>query len=230
MKKIVFVSLALVLALGGLGVGYAMWSDTVTVTTNMATGSVGIEITGQLMTDDDAPPPYYPTATPDYTCRNAFAGPAPYFWEMGDNPLYPDEVPKNVSWGECSFKGDTMTAVLHDTYPSNFHEITLYVGNTGTVPVKIQETEVYKWDVDQWVKIVTWDAGYPTISIDMDNDPNDYELDLHYGDNFGGQLEPGQGDAEISYWIHTRQDAAQGATYKLKFVLLAVQYNEYVAP
>jgi hypothetical protein len=227
MKKIVFVSLALVLALGGLGVGYAMWSDTVTVTTNMATGSVGIEIVGQQMLDEDAPPPYYPTDDPDYTCRNAFAGPPPYYWEMGDKV---GEIGKNVSWGECDYEGDTMWVILHDTYPSNFHSMTIYIGNTGTIPVKIQKTDVYKYDGTDWVLLASWDTGTPTISIDMDDDPNDYELDLHYGDNFGNQLEPGDEAAEISYWIHTRQDASPGTTYQLKFVILAVQYNEYEAP
>ena len=44
MKKIGLICLALVLALGTLGVGYAMWSDTVIISGNVTTGSVDIEI------------------------------------------------------------------------------------------------------------------------------------------------------------------------------------------
>ena len=46
MKKISLICLALVLALGSLGVGYAMWSDTVTISGTVNTGSVDIDITG----------------------------------------------------------------------------------------------------------------------------------------------------------------------------------------
>lgn len=44
MKKISMIMLALVVALGGLGVGYAMWSDTVTINGYVTTGSVDIDI------------------------------------------------------------------------------------------------------------------------------------------------------------------------------------------
>ena len=44
MKKISMIMLALVVALGGLGVGYAMWSDTVTISGSVTTGSVDIDI------------------------------------------------------------------------------------------------------------------------------------------------------------------------------------------
>jgi len=44
MKKIGLLCLALVLALGALGVGYAMWQDTVTIEGTVNTGSVEISI------------------------------------------------------------------------------------------------------------------------------------------------------------------------------------------
>jgi hypothetical protein len=43
-KKIGLLALALVLALGALGVGYAAWEDSVTITGTVQTGSVDIEI------------------------------------------------------------------------------------------------------------------------------------------------------------------------------------------
>ena len=44
MKKIGLLSLALVLALGTLGIGYAMWQDTVTIEGTVNTGSVDLDI------------------------------------------------------------------------------------------------------------------------------------------------------------------------------------------
>jgi predicted ribosomally synthesized peptide with SipW-like signal peptide len=44
MKKIGLIVMALILALGAVGVGYAMWSDTVTVQGTVSTGSVDIDI------------------------------------------------------------------------------------------------------------------------------------------------------------------------------------------
>ncbi|MCD6391565.1 MAG: hypothetical protein J7L92_06220, partial [Dehalococcoidia bacterium] len=44
MKKIGLLSLALVLALGTLGVGFAMWQDTVTIEGTVNTGSVDLDI------------------------------------------------------------------------------------------------------------------------------------------------------------------------------------------
>ena len=44
MKKIGLLCLALVLALGALGVGYAMWQDTVTIEGTVNTGSVDLDI------------------------------------------------------------------------------------------------------------------------------------------------------------------------------------------
>jgi predicted ribosomally synthesized peptide with SipW-like signal peptide len=44
MRKIGLISLALVLALGSLGVGYAMWTDSVNIEGEVTTGSVDVEI------------------------------------------------------------------------------------------------------------------------------------------------------------------------------------------
>jgi len=44
MKKIGLLALALVLALGALGVGYAAWTDTVTITGNVTTGTVDVVV------------------------------------------------------------------------------------------------------------------------------------------------------------------------------------------
>jgi predicted ribosomally synthesized peptide with SipW-like signal peptide len=44
MRKVGLIALALILALGSLGVGYAMWSDTVTINGTVNTGNVDLDI------------------------------------------------------------------------------------------------------------------------------------------------------------------------------------------
>jgi predicted ribosomally synthesized peptide with SipW-like signal peptide len=56
MKKIGLLALALVLALGALGVGYAMWTDTVTVNGTINTGSIDLAIKDIGVTDPGPDP------------------------------------------------------------------------------------------------------------------------------------------------------------------------------
>lgn len=69
MKKIGLLIIAVVLATGGLGVGYAMWSDTITINGTVNTGNVDLVVKeysstyvwkledhGLLVTTDDDPP------------------------------------------------------------------------------------------------------------------------------------------------------------------------------
>ena len=223
MKKITLVSMALVLAMGTLGVAYAMWSDTVTVDTNIATGSVDIAITGQAMLDEIASPPYYvagPSTLWDYTCDDGFPG-DPAFWRMGDKE---GEIGKNVAWGECRYTADEITVTLHNTYPSNFNSATVYITNTGTIPVVIYKTAI-------WLGTDTSGTPYAEltppeyVSLDFDGDGVD-ELEISVGDSFMTQVEPGDAHLEVSYWIHTLQEAEQTHAYTFTMKIFAKQYNE----
>jgi hypothetical protein len=71
MKKIGFLVLALVVALGGLGIGYAAWIDTVYINGTVTTGSLDLEVVEysgmwfwKLPNED---PEYYFTTDPNYT-------------------------------------------------------------------------------------------------------------------------------------------------------------------
>ncbi|GAI88098.1 unnamed protein product, partial [marine sediment metagenome] len=52
MKKLGLLCLTLVLALGTLGVGYAMWSDTLTITGDVNTGEFIVVFDSQYDNDD----------------------------------------------------------------------------------------------------------------------------------------------------------------------------------
>lgn len=239
MKKIMLISLALVLALGSLGVAYAMWQDEVSVTGNIETGTVCLNMTGQHMLDTSAPPPYIPLPEDqpddfDYTCNDGFV---PKLMNPGPPAPAPEDeiwasfwhLDKDVSYGSCTYAGDTVTVHLYDTYPSNFNSATVYVNNCGTVPVIITKTDVYlggKPGPDD-VPIATITGSGTWVQLNMDGDQA-FELEISYGDSFGAvnQIEPNEVPPEISYWIHTLQDADQDADYTFTFVITGVQYNE----
>jgi hypothetical protein len=223
MKKIGLLFLVMVLALGTLGVAYAMWSDTVTVQTNIATGSVDIAIVGQDVKDSFPPNGDYLSPPYDWTCNDEFlprvsGNVTEYFWQLD----------KNVSYGSCNYTANIMTVHLWNTYPSNFNSVTAYLSNLGTIPVIITKTEVYLNSYtpgDTPYATITQSGSY--VSLDYDGDKVD-EIEISYGDNFGAQnqLEPGETPAEISYWIHTLQEADPDTDYTFIFVIYGVQYNE----
>jgi predicted ribosomally synthesized peptide with SipW-like signal peptide len=55
-KKILAISLVLAIALSALGVGYALWSDTLTINGTVNTGSVGIEWSPVTIRSDETKP------------------------------------------------------------------------------------------------------------------------------------------------------------------------------
>ncbi len=52
-KKILAISLVLAIALSALGVGYALWSDTLTISGTVNTGSVGVEWSPAQCSDNE---------------------------------------------------------------------------------------------------------------------------------------------------------------------------------
>jgi len=212
-KKVLIVCLVLVLALVGTGVAYAMWSDTLSLGGDVATGKVEWQFAQCDLIDEEAPPPYYPTTTPDYTCDDGFAWNdviGAFFWELD----------KNVAWGEQEISADglSLTITLHDVYPCNFNRLSFYIRNTGTIPIKVQEVIVNPGDLHMT------DEFY--AAFDLSGDGND-DFEVQYGDNFGEQIEPGGISPEFSMWFHTLQACPEGGTFTFTMTIVAVQWNEW---
>jgi hypothetical protein len=152
MKRIGLLAIAVVLALGTLGVGYAHWTDTITVEGTVCTGVVciGFESWGEINT---CPPSQF-AALPDRNWCGWVYTPG----TVSCPPRYKfDEKPctdKDVAW--ITFKGfdadgneidvedadDTPVKILEVTvnnaYPHFLGWITFEVCNCGTIPVIIQ--------------------------------------------------------------------------------------------
>ncbi len=217
MKKIGMLLLVLLLALGGLGVGFAKWSEPLYINGTVNTGELDWEITNCSMLDTFAPPPYHPTETPDYTCHPGFEyDPVHgYYWQLD----------KNVGWGEQELvdsdddgDNDTLEVTLHNAYPCYFNSVSFYVRNNGTIPLIIEKavidsTEIYSTPADP-VQIDCTGDGYADVEI-------------LWGDHLGTQLEPGDPPVEISFWMHVLQEAPENADLHFTIELVGVQWNKY---
>ncbi|NQT31569.1 MAG: hypothetical protein HQ588_04470 [Deltaproteobacteria bacterium] len=216
MKKFGILCLALVIALGALGVGYAAWTDTVFITGTVNTGELCMAFADCNLLDDDQPVNPggdYPTANPDYTCNNGFAFETEegYFWELD----------KNVAWGEqlISQDGKTLEVTLHNAYPCNFNELGFYVLNCGTIPLKIDHI---------LINGQPFSTGVPYVQIDFNQDGY-YDFEIQWGNNWGAQIDPDGRSPEFSFWMHTLQPCPQDQLDTLTFTIeiVGVQWNEY---
>jgi len=121
MKKIGLLCLALVLALGALGVGYAMWYDEVTIegTVDTATLRLGIvKAEAELYQDKDVA-----------TVELSF-----------EDPIIPWEC--EVPPGAEEYAYGTLVVTLNNTFPCLTVDIEFYVGNAGSIPIHITAIEM----------------------------------------------------------------------------------------
>jgi len=147
MKKVGLLILVLVIALGALGVGYAKWTDTVTIGGSVNTGSINLGIldTGT----DDA------STTADPQCG------------LGNNDENKNvasttstngapKVPPCLINSTQYFAGITETIVkAYPYYSPTFH---FQIGNCGSVPVKIESPigiDASGVDLTPWMAL-TW--------------------------------------------------------------------------
>lgn len=250
MKKIGLICLALVLALGGLGAAYALWSEALTISGTVETGTVDIECTNAF-TDDDG--------KVDDDTKDA--------GDIGDiNALYdkwgdassddPKEsvanaarYDKDVGKSTATFTGaHTGTVELFNVYPSYYTTAYFLIHNNGSIPVKIQKVEQH-CDVVHWTKVGTgpWvkrDAStwyevtpcvvklidFGTLNNAVPEPDEKADLAVHVtGIELGQQLDHSQ-TVLMDIDIHVEQGAAELANYSFDEKVLFVQWNEYVAP
>ena len=209
--KVAVVFVVLMVALAGIGVGYAHWSQTLTIEGTVKTGELDWEFSSFLILD----PWEGPGPPPDYHCNDGFTG-SPY--------LDPDG--KNVGWAtgvlvdsDGDTDNDTLELTLHNVYPCYFNSISVYVHNNGSIPLIIERVIISSAYETHTLTAI----GY--VALDLDGDGLD-DIEIQWGNNFGLQLEPCQTpDPEISFWIHVLQAAPQGETLSFTMEIVALQWN-----
>jgi len=223
MKKVGLLVLALVIALGGLGVGYAMWSDTITVTGTVDTATVCFQWSSFddsdmcLGTEGDRP-----TATP-------VPGKDPKWAAPGSNDRYWD---KNVACTEIEYYEDEdgkvdpqkLLITVYNAYPGYYADWELHWMNCGTIPIRIQDFTIEPLNF----KIAS--------NTNWQNPEADGEIYINFVDDvIGDQLHPGD-ESSASFTLLVMQTAEQGMgmndtePYKFLVTMQAVQWNEYQDP
>jgi hypothetical protein len=148
MKKIGLLALAMVLAVGGMGVGYAAWIDTIYINGTVDTGAVCLEFEGL---------PYYGEINLCPDSINNPGEPADQYWSGWEYKYGILSCPNNHRFVEkgCTNKdvaSITFVEVLNDTgqivglevtvnnaYPHFLGHFTVEVCNCGTIPIKLRK-------------------------------------------------------------------------------------------
>ena len=233
MRKIGLLSLALVLALGSIGVGYAAWTQTLYIEGTVETGSVCIDVGTFGILDPYEPEkfggdyPPIPADRADWTCLDGFVR----NWDLPGGPRI-WQLDKNVAWGDvvpvpCEETGlwKTLRVTLYNAYPSYFNEMRFYPENCGTLPWRIDHV-IIRWDQGGEEQEFLILSEGTTVKMDYTGD-GDYELEIQWKDSFGAQIHPGGDPPEISFWIHVLQPAPQKSTLEFTAELVVVQWNKY---
>ena len=229
MRKVGLIAVALVLALGALGVGFAAWTDTVIIDGTVDTGEVAIAIHCPISfadTDQESPPILVTDGALQSSLDWNASAPGPGF----QNSLV--KTGKNVGWvtSNCESLTPPIKAVtinFHNVYPCYANHIAFSISNIGTIPVKIDHV-VFTDSLGRSQTL--YQTGYLVFDL-SGNGVNDFEL--YWGDNFGVQQEPG-GSWSIDFHTHFMQDEqidfTVPHTYSLTVEVFAVQWNEYPLP
>jgi len=208
MRKFGVLCLALVLALGALGVGYAHWFDTVDITQTVETGKVCIGFSKQN-TDE----PFGEVEGKDVgsiSCRliEPIKGYVLYAGEP--TPVY-----------------SAIQVTMTNAYPCYRTAVFADVANCGNIPVKINEHTFSMVEVDESGEVIaelvlvwlgpeknylwTYANGDPVLGMDVVN-------------LLGSQIHPGGKDV-VEYDFHVKQTSHQGATYVLTLNITGTQWN-----
>ena len=193
-----------IMALAGVSAGYAHWTDTLNIQADVTTGDVEIKIAADSNVVSD----------PDYGIPDHHSD------GLSDRPYsYPDPEGKDVANMVSSISADlkTVTVTFNNAYPKYYGDASIWIENTGTIPVKLQYTDVYY----EGVKVGSITAsGFIPASTFGGN------FEVRYGDNFGVQLHPGD-SVEISFMFRLTNDATQTHTYTFGLVPTCCQWFEY---
>ena len=226
MKKIGILALALVLALGSLGIGYAMWSETLTIEGDVSTGEVSVSIDSQY--DNDINPQLDP-------CE-------PGHWDVASDPVWVgNRYNKNVAQTTSVYDlvdGEWGKIIIANGYPSYWGSVIWDIHNDGTIPVQLWSvtlTELSFGVVDP----IVWQGSFP-LSIGtryyVDTDVPNVDETLDAGDDFSFilscldccQIDP-EASGDVGYidvTVHVEQDAQQKSIYDFTIEFVFAQWNE----
>jgi hypothetical protein len=221
MKKIGLISLVLVLALGGLGVGYAHWSDQLFIETEVVSGSVTVAWVDEAPTITDNEPDGKDSAWGEMTFDEAVtdAKGGCIITTVGGTPL--------GTWKRIYLN-------IYDAYPCyEIYFTNIRFANIGSIPIYIESVTFS--DPTGELDFVWLDPpGTPRGGVfyrddDASNtraaDGSEDILNVELVNFVGQQYHRCQGEkGEIDF--HLKQNADQCHTYKFVVEVEAIQWNK----
>lgn len=227
MKKILFIALALVVALAGLGIGYASWTDKVTVQGPVTTGKVCVQ--WDILEQSDECPHGPPWIVPvNVSDRNldvyAITGHLNGWPLLGVQNAQPYRSGKDVACFEVTGVGENSAIVtVHNAYPLYYVDMEVEFCNCGTVPVRLTDIKVEALNFT--LANQPWsDATHPS---------NGGEIWVKVTDGIGTQLETNECKAASVKFVvqqtaeQSRGELGNGDPYQFKITWTVVQWNEY---
>lgn len=258
MKKILFISMALVLALGTLGLGYSMWTSSAIINGKITTGNVQIGIV-DLGTNDPSTtiPSYDPLCDPVSLEYYGVPGTTPY---TGPETIDPKDVASadSANGTEVGSSGyySSITENITNAYPGYAPTSTIEIASSGSVPVKIgiDISQVSGTnDLSPWMDLSWTISGTGAVADGIDGSSFGSFADLFHVLQ-GAQIDQGQTIkvvyttrfAEVNpfpFWDATNiftpgnlqydvgaETMPQGLTDQFTITVTGAQWNEWTPP
>jgi hypothetical protein len=228
MKKLGFIALALVTLLATLGIGFSMWSQTITITGNVNTGNVTLQVSnytgttvykdagGLLVSATGA----LPMGTVPTAPGGALWGPAYAYVQsvVVGGVTYTD----NAAHSCTSNSGLTVNLAYHNLFPvplaanQGFMAWTadFDVTNTGSIPVKLEISPVSTTNATS-----SPNGGMPAISVTYANGGTIANAE-------GYQIEP-NGVVHVYISLTVNEQTVQSYNGSFSLTISGVQWNEY---
>jgi len=210
--------MSLVLAMGTLGVGYAMWSDTITIKQTVETGNVEVGVFGVAPDPTEA-------ELKDVASVNVTHGTYKF-----DKLVSPVPGTALIKAGTHKFY-ESVTVDISNYYPSLHVLEDFYIGSVGTIPVKLQVTltvvdpdKIYEHLDISWIK---YDISGGNVTAVTSGSGKAYlELPKIKTALEGQQLH--ECDVVLLYIDkHLQQEAPQGKNASFTLTVKAIQWNKY---
>jgi len=226
MKKMGLLCLALVFALGSLGMGYAHWSDTLYINGVIETGEVLVGFVWQETDDPDA------MLDPVNVLQEPVCAPSPpsdkhvatTTCELSEQKTHCDGVTPAEHNGVPQY--GLMTITMDNVYPGYAPSVYFDIANCGTIPVVITDA----WIISiggvplaeaDWIEL----PKCTPIQVDLDGDGDD---DIAIG--FTGPPEPQQIDPcnTDMFDLHFmfKQTLNECTDYDFEIEIEAIQWNK----
>lgn len=217
MKRIGFLVLALVLIMGTMGIAYAKWTDTVSLTANITTDNLEVCITPEGL-DGPFSSDRCGSGTLDANALGSSCDPMVIGQGQADPPK--DVACMDIEAIDCH----TLDITVTNAYPFYAAAGDFTICSTGSVPVKICSVTITYLNADGKPVSQTFCIS-SVVALDLNND-NCCDTLFRFGDNFGDQLE-GLTCADESFAITFLECLPQTTTLHFTLTLNVVQWNEF---